>query len=94
MNFTMFFEPSKECFDWCKEAHFAYNNNLEIKGIFIIAFAAFVIFSYITLKKYYIIENYVEIKTDDYQLKKIINLLPHLTFYLLIGFIIWFIWFS
>ncbi len=84
--------PSSYCWDWCKEQHFANQSNLTIEGISIIAFALIVLFIYNLLIRYW---EHIKIESmDKTKVKKYVDLLPELVIYLLIGFFVWFIWFS
>ena len=83
---------TSQCWNWCKEQHFANQSNLTIEGISIIAIALIVLFIYNLLIKY--LEN-VEIEgMDKTKVKKYIALMPEFVIYLLIGFFVWFVWFS
>lgn len=83
---------TNQCWDWCREQHISNQSNLTIEGISIIAFALIVLFIYNLLIKY---EPHIQIEgINRTRLKRFINLMPELVIYLLIGFFVWFVWFS
>lgn len=84
-------EISSTCWNWCKEQHFNNASNLTIEGISIVVFALIILFIYTVLIKYW---DYIEFERNKEKIKKIVDLMPYLTLYLLIGFLIWFIHFS
>jgi len=47
-----FFKPeiTKQCFNWCKDQHHAYNNNLEIQMLFLPAIALISLIAYEFIK--------------------------------------------
>ena len=49
MNYSQLINPVKEitkgCFNWCKEQHFVFKNNLNVKVLGIIALAMVVLFA-------------------------------------------------
>ena len=83
---------SSTCWNWCREQYTNNASNLTIEGISIIAFALIVLFTYNLLIKYW---DYIEIEgINKTRLKRFVDLLPELVIYLLIGFFVWFVWFS
>ncbi len=85
-------QASRYCWNWCREQHFANQSNLTIEGISIIALALIVLFIYNLLIKYW---EHIEIEgINKTRLKRFVDLLPELVIYLLIGFFVWFVWFS
>ncbi len=79
------------CWDWCKEQHINNASNLTIESISIIAIALIVLFIYTLLIRYW---DLIEIEGSKDKLRKVVDLLPHFVMYLLIGFLVWFIWFA
>lgn len=93
LNTTVFspsHEPNSACFSWCKEQYFVHSSNLTIEGLSIVVIALislFLFFLYLRFSDHLNIEN--KDKTD-----KLILLLPEFAMYLIIGFLIWFVWFA
>ncbi len=83
-----FFEPSKQCFNWCREQHFIHANNLQIQDL------TLVVLSMIALLLMHLIEAHhdnIDVKQET--LEKIYNALSHFAFYILVVFFTWFIFF-
>ncbi len=85
-------EITDKCWNWCSQQNLEHASNLTIEGISIIALALIVLFIYRVLVQYW---DYINIEgMDKEKLAKYVDLLPEFTIYLLIGFFIWFRWFS
>lgn len=100
-NVTISKPVSDYCWNWCSEQNFIHTSNLTIEGISIIAAALIVLFIYNLLIKYWEhIPNFggpdsaFEEDFTKEKLAKYVDLLPELAIYLLIGFFVWFVWFS
>jgi hypothetical protein len=79
-----------ECFLWCKEQSFIHSSNLTIEGIGIVVLALIVLsIRYV----YYLFEDFIKIDEKE-KLKYIIDKAPDFAILLLIGFLIWFVYFA
>lgn len=86
------FNPSNTCFEWCKEQYINNEINTTIEGLTILVIAMIALFIYTAYLSFGdMIETTYEGKVT---LEKYIQLLPNFALYLIIGFFIWFIWFS
>lgn len=74
---------TKECFEWCKEQHFAN----DYQGIWLIWLSALSILIYQSMNYFYW-KYATKIKSID-MAYKIIKIMPQLSFYFQISFIIW-----
>ncbi len=95
MNLTLeyhgvLYKPTEECFAWCKSAVDDYASNAEIHGIFLIILAmGLLLIRDLYLWRHDKIEKELTSIFDDY-----VDLLPMLSGYLLIGFLVWYKWFQ
>ena len=100
INFIDKPEISRTCFDWCKEAHFAHNSNLEIGGIFIIILALVALFIHLILYRFsdniikFVNNSDSDLNISETQVSSAIIFLSEFAMYLLIGFMIWYLYFA
>jgi hypothetical protein len=33
------YTPGKECFDWCRDAHFSHSHNIQVESLYVLALA-------------------------------------------------------
>lgn len=87
-------EITKACFEWCSDQYFIYNTNTEIRSLTILIIAL------ISLFIYFLANNFLDYFTRNIsfeskeKIEKFILLLPDFAMYLIIGFFIYFIYFS
>lgn len=88
-----YFVPSDECWNWCSQQYFNHQSNLTIEAMIIPAIAVLCLFAFKIILTFdtYILEN-TDIDIDN--LQKISLLLIDFAILLMIGFFIWFKFFS
>ena len=87
-------EITKACFDWCKEQNFIHSSNLEIRSLTILIIALIALFIYFLANNFldHFTKN-LNFETKE-KIERFILLLPEFAMYLIIGFLIYFIYFS
>lgn len=92
MNITIptSYEVTKQCFDWCKEQSFIYQQNLSIYEM------SFIVIALIALAVHHLIGNYSDFFNsqdfDDELLEKVYDGSLLLAFIMLILFVIYMMW--
>ncbi len=93
MNLTNYMSVSDNCFNWCKQQYFNHQSNLTIQGMALPALAIICLFiAGVFLKFDKIIMKNTGI--SDEKLTKLYIGLNDLAFLLLLGFFVWFIFYS
>jgi len=92
-------EISETCWNWCSDTHFAYQNNLEISGLFIIVLSLAVLFFQYIILNYgksilKFLNSHEETNISEEKLEKVYRLCSEFSMYLLLGFFIWFLYFK
>ena len=79
-----------ECFNWCKEQNFVYQNNLEIHELSFIVIALIAIVVHNTLNAYW--DYFRNQEFDEDFLEKIYDASSFVVFVMLIMFLIYMVW--
>lgn len=86
-----FWSPTQQCFDWCKEQHFANMSKLTFDGLMLPIICIALLLIYTQSEKLLNILNITMHERD--RLERMICRIPELCLYLLIGFLTWVVWF-
>ncbi len=91
INITANYIPSKECFNWCQDASFEFEQIEELKHIWIVLTGILLLFCYFLASKFW---HGLNLSTDDERIVfNFISYSPVIVMYLLIAFIVINLWF-